>query len=409
MFNLQYSVITWRLLRSAKDLEIKHKYNFHQNGQVDFKRISDSDFQNNQTQPSSQYFAMESKPGAIPSSCYTTNTISPVDSGTSSATHEGSSDTQLYLYKQVFIGVIILECLLTILVNPVTIAAIMKLGLASKTATNLFIASLCCADMACAVSFLFHELQTVLSQAGIQGLQVATISWLATGLGAIVFLVSLANVLLIGIDRAFATLRPLTYRYHMSKRRAFGLLAVTWTLMALVTTVPICYKYASIGREGRESIILIATDLFPEGYYQYVITPLTYTALLTNIVIYGRVFVAYMRTMKKVQTETLESSNNVKARRITKMTIIVLGVLLVCWTPIGILGSLKVPDPVKNNSLFHLYQVAYDLSLVLLLIPAFCNNFIYAWHQKDYRKAYAEILHCLDDPAVHPLNLVSLS
>lgn len=85
---------------------------------------------------------------------------------------------KVHLYKQILVTIIMLQNIVAIIVNPITIAAILKFNLARKSATNIFIASLSVADMVSGVMILNEQIVYYVSQAGMDGLVLAAISWI---------------------------------------------------------------------------------------------------------------------------------------------------------------------------------------------------------------------------------------
>ncbi|ELT93876.1 hypothetical protein CAPTEDRAFT_208934 [Capitella teleta] len=47
----------------------------------------------------------------------------------------------------------------------------------------------------------------------------------------------------------------------------------------------------------------------------------------------------------------------------------------------------------RNNPLaFQVYNFAYSFCFIIIIIPAFANNTIYAWQHQDYHKAYLKLI-----------------
>ena len=169
-------------------------------------------------------------------------------------------------YNKMLVSVNMIEGIVIAIPNPFTLAAIVQSRLVYKTATNIFIASLCLTDLLSGVAMISTNLLIIISWEGIQSPPVGIFSWCTALLGSITFLSSLLTVLLIGVDRACACISPMTYRKKMSTRNAVVLLAAMWASIFMIIVVPVCYKYGTISQEDRFRVIEHPTTVFPDGY-----------------------------------------------------------------------------------------------------------------------------------------------
>ena len=199
---------------------------------------------------------------------------------------------------------------------------------------------------------------------------------------------SLVHVLLIGVDRAFATMTQLTYKQKMNMKTALVLLAVTWTSLILIIFTGAGYRYATISQSDRNVVISIPTTIFPHAFVVYVSSPLIYVILLGNGLLYSCVLVAFARAANKVHVAPSNklSRSDANSRRITKMSVAIVGVMLACWTPVAVLAIILPPNPVERPTLFRAYIMAYDIVLVIIMIPLYLNNFCILGIRKHSKK-----------------------
>ena len=296
------------------------------------------------------------------------------------------------LYSIIISSVVTLECLAAIAFNPLTIAAIFIGGLAKKSATNLFIASLSVSDFLSGISLFCFQVQkwasTLLS---ISPALVAT-SWVSATISAIAFPGSLLSSMVIGLYRALATSKPTKYKQLMSPRNAKLILMLQWTMLSGLVFAPVIYNYVSLEPTERQQLIINPPDVYPTGYTTYFTSPLIYVFLFGNALLYVKVFHSYKNFTSRIRSISAESSNDSKSRKLTKTAMIVTTILIVCWMPLAVVSAMKVPDPFSQPGAFLAYAISYESVFIFLLFPSFLNNIIYALQHKDYWRAYLMIL-----------------
>ena len=155
-----------------------------------------------------------------------------------------------------------------------------------------------------------------------------------------------------------------------------------------------------MGTAGNSTLIggkLLATQLCSLSlstclHTTYFTSPLIYVFLISNCVLYTKVFISYKKTVRKIRSKTLESSD-AKSRKITKTALIVNTLLVIGWTPLAIVSGLPPPTPTTHPNAVLAYIISYEGVFIFLLLPAFLNNIIYALQHNDYRVAYMKILN----------------
>ncbi|ELT88738.1 hypothetical protein CAPTEDRAFT_209377 [Capitella teleta] len=290
------------------------------------------------------------------------------------------------LYQEVIMAVVCIECLLILAANPVTILAIIQSKLAQKSPAHFLIGALSVTDFLSGLLFLLlQSLGWAIATIGITK-AIIELNWLTCLLSTLMMPCSLITSFLIGVDRFMAVTFPVKYKLHMKVKTAAFMVLGQWIFVSAIVLPAAIYKRTT---EGPLKFITNPPDIYPDGYAAYVTTPLAFILLIGNALLYVGVF-----WMHKVQTKKVANvqSNQVQARgrRLTRLCIIVVGVLIACWAPVTIVSALPVP---RNNPLaLQVYKFVYSFCFVINIIPAFANNILYAWQHNDYRRAYLKLI-----------------
>jgi hypothetical protein len=67
-------------------------------------------------------------------------------------------------------------------------------------------------------------------------------------------------------------------------------------------------------------------------------------------------------------------------------------ILILSWIPLAVMNLVQVPDPATQPSSFLAHVIAFQVALVILAMPAYLNNIIYALQHKDYKNAYKRVI-----------------
>ncbi|ELU01791.1 hypothetical protein CAPTEDRAFT_194060, partial [Capitella teleta] len=167
---------------------------------------------------------------------------------------------------------------ITIIINPLTLLALFKQKMITKSSINLLIASLCCSDFLAGVAIGLFQLQKLLKGTSASEHLITLLSCIGAIAFGIGFFVSNTNVLFVSVDRAYATLAPFKYKTHMSIKRASSILAVAWTSATLQVLIPAAIKIA------REGVVIIdyVYEVHPYLFRLYWAIPLLYICTAAN-------------------------------------------------------------------------------------------------------------------------------
>jgi hypothetical protein len=149
---------------------------------------------------------------------------------------------------------------------------------------------------------------------------------------------------------------------------------------------------------GLQPAASLATVL-SRPFLQNVSTPLILLLFTTCALLYVVIVASYIRIQKRLTTTVSTAGSNnssngeKKARRITQMSVMVVGLLLVCNTPIVVMGTVPPPGPDGPISLAT-FALLYEVFYVLIVASTFANNFLYAWHLGDFRRSITKFVRC---------------
>ncbi|XP_037324493.1 sphingosine 1-phosphate receptor 3a [Pungitius pungitius] len=187
------------------------------------------------------------------------------------------------------------------------------------------------------------------------------------------------SLLAIGIERhmTMVRLRPCE---TARRGRLLGLLAACWLVSVLLSALP-SMGWNCLGNMASCSTVL---PLYAKSYVAFCIS--VFSALLVAIVIlYIRIYRLVTSSGRRVSSRPSERS-----LALLRTVVIVLGVFVMCWTPLFLLLLLDVgcsPDrcPV-------LYQV--DWFIALAVLNSALNPLIYTLSSREMRAAFFRLLCC---------------
>ena len=286
------------------------------------------------------------------------------------------------------VGTYITFSILIAILNTCTISAILTCS-ELKTVTNLFVLSLSSADLILAPTLIFVNLLPEVPECfGVIGARV-----IATILLSVMFTssgTSLFSILAIAVDRYFAVIYPYRYKQLMTPRRASIVIVFIWLYCLTFTSSLISY-YISQTEERIFIKLSLLSVILPFPVYIGAIVSQIAICLITSVALYVRIFVAIRKRHqaslslrgRNPQTETIES------RRITQTMALVLGALIISWTPYTVLSVTVTQDFIQQHNWFTYVAMA---TILLLYANSFMNPIIYAARSTAFRHAYWNML-----------------
>ena len=212
------------------------------------------------------------------------------------------------------------------------------------------------------------------------------VQWLAReGSMFVALSASTFSLLAIGIERhmTMVRLRPCE---TAGRGRLLGLLAACWLVSVLLSALP------SLGWNCLDNMTSCSTvlPLYAKSYVAFCIS--VFSALLVAIIIlYIRIYRLVTSSGRRV------SSQSERSLALLRTVVIVLGVFVMCWTPLFLLLLLDVGcSPDKCPVLFQV-----DWFIALAVLNSALNPLIYTLSSREMRAAFFRQLCCCQTSMEH--------
>ncbi|NWU95295.1 CNR2 protein, partial [Upupa epops] len=191
------------------------------------------------------------------------------------------------------------------------------------------------------------------------------------------FSASLSSLLLTALDRYISISRPSEYKLLMTRKRAWIALGVLWAMCASIASLPLL---------GWNCCTLNSTcsELFPFVDDSYLSSWICFVMVLLGCIVYAYAHVLWrahqhVAYMEKNQGQLGKQNTRMRMDvTLAKTLVMVLAVLVLCWSPILILMIYSVLARLNN----HLRRV-FAFCSTLCLLNSMVNPIIYALRSKE--------------------------
>ena len=301
-------------------------------------------------------------------------------------------------------------CILTLCSNTLTIVTMLKTKQGIGYKGKLYIISLSLADglmaptIALDLAFYHFSITCVaVVETDVSSLsnivQLKRISYVLLAILYIQCLgCSLFTLVCAAVDRLVAVSKPVWYKNHVTPYRIKCLLFTIWIYSFSLSAV----SYFYLGwRVTSESVLdaYMAMYILPNWCFDYVIMPHVYVGIVCDIILSICTFYhirkldqTSMSLKSKNPSHTTGPGRNEfqRSKRFMRMTMATSGFLLILWTPYSlVMNIVPLTDPANPE-----WLASYVIPLTCSLM--FCNSWgnpvLYCWLNKDYRKAYMNVL-----------------
>ncbi|XP_041830284.1 D(5)-like dopamine receptor [Melanotaenia boesemani] len=297
----------------------------------------------------------------------------------------------------------------TLLGNTLVCAAVIKFRHLRSKVTNAFVISLAVSDLFVAV--LVMPWRAVSEVAGVWLFGRFCDTWIAFDI--MCSTASILNLCIISMDRYWAISSPFKYERKMTRRFAFLMIGVAWTLSILISFIPVQLNWhradnstadnpddcnASLNRTYAISSSLISF------YIPVVIMVGTYTRIF-------RIAQTQIRRISSLERAAGQRAQNHRHRasaheesslktsfkretKVLKTLSIIMGVFVFCWLPFFVLNCV-VPfcDADKLGQPPCVSDTTFSIFVWFGWANSSLNPVIYAFNA-DFRKAFSSILGC---------------
>ncbi|NXS61351.1 CNR2 protein, partial [Brachypteracias leptosomus] len=191
------------------------------------------------------------------------------------------------------------------------------------------------------------------------------------------FSASLSSLLLTALDRYISISRPSEYKVLMTRRRAWAALGGVWLTCATIASLPLL---------GWNCCTLNSTcsELFPFVDAKYLSSWICFIMVLLCSIVYAYAHVLWrahqhVAYMEKHQEQVGKQNSRMRMDvMLAKTLVMVLMVLVLCWSPVLILMTYSVFARLSN----HLRKV-FAFCSTLCLLNSMVNPIIYALRSKE--------------------------
>ncbi|XP_017781883.1 PREDICTED: D(2) dopamine receptor B [Nicrophorus vespilloides] len=282
--------------------------------------------------------------------------------------------------KAAWIAIDTVIIILTLAGNVLTICAIVLSKKLSELLSNRYIFSLAVSDLMVGLTIPYHLAFTI-------GKTMLP-SYKTTCVLRFVFIIlacssSIYNLLAIAADRYIAIVLPFHYSRYMSKRIVYCIVFSGWCLSFTIATTPIYWN------DWKSGCNCTLESVLPEKYINFIVTPMFLSIWLVMSLLYFRIWREAAEHAKRLSQATQSKQKNIlKENKSVQMVLLILGCFSVCWLPYFVIITFM-----RFYVNFESYLL-YEATFTMAVMNSCMNPVIYAWKNKNFRKAFGCMLRC---------------
>ncbi|XP_043958158.1 D(5)-like dopamine receptor [Gambusia affinis] len=297
----------------------------------------------------------------------------------------------------------------TLLGNTLVCAAVIKFRHLRSKVTNSFVVSLAVSDLFVAV--LVMPWRAVSEVAGVWLFGRFCDTWVAFDI--MCSTASILNLCIISMDRYWAISSPFRYERRMTRRFAFLMIGVAWTLSILISFIPVQLGWhrahnSSRAGPGDCNASLNRTYAIASSLISFYIPVVIMVGTYTRIFRIAQTQIRRISSLEKApearaQTQRLSTSTHNESTlkttfkretKVLKTLSVIMGVFVFCWLPFFVLNCVV---PFCNADQPGAAPCVGDTTFSIFVWFGWANSslnpVIYAFNA-DFRRAFSTILGC---------------
>uniref|UniRef100_A0A669CX94 Trace amine associated receptor 1 n=1 Tax=Oreochromis niloticus TaxID=8128 RepID=A0A669CX94_ORENI len=188
---------------------------------------------------------------------------------------------------------------------------------------------------------------------------------------------SILNLCCISIDRYHAVCQPLTYQTKISHHVVVFMILMSWGVSVIIK---ISVTIAGLNNENCQKSSLIGIVV---GNTIGIILSF-YLPVITMLCIYLKIFFVARRQARSIQNTTkCGQTASMMERKVTKTLAIVLGVVILCWSPFFL--CITFPPLTRDSVPVSVIKTLNWLTLANSMLNPFIYAFFYSWFRSAMR------------------------
>ncbi|XP_041815277.1 trace amine-associated receptor 1-like [Chelmon rostratus] len=187
---------------------------------------------------------------------------------------------------------------------------------------------------------------------------------------------SILNLCCISIDRYYAVCHPLTYRTKINVHVVVVMIVVSWSVSL---SVAICLVMAGFQQDRCQEECVI--DVMLENILGPIFS--FHLPVILMLCIYLKIFLVAQRQVRSIQGTKSGATASKMERKATKTLATVMGVFLMCWSPLFLCISFQLLNHVSVS--FAVIESLNWLALSNSMLNPFIYAFFYSWFRSAFR------------------------
>ena len=214
---------------------------------------------------------------------------------------------------------------------------------------------------------------------------------------------SIYSLMFISFDRYLKISKPLQYRSRMTTSKSLKIIFTIWLISAAFATYAATPDSGSNGFLASGGVLCLQLNGSQGKSKEYVTFLCIFAGFLPAIVVlimYALIFVVAHKRQKMLRNGELgatgQNQRSVLRQDLknVRMLLIVVGVFLFCWLPLGITILVVIYNPKTYYDSFGSRKsrfIYFSIVTLLPLINSLCNPIIYACLDQTYREAFKHL------------------